>query len=98
MCSMLRQVVDPVFFESCMSYVSQHVFFESCILQVVMEAGDVLWNRKDGDLILQLTRFLESGVVTLCENDPALGMARLPRVFHSLAPQVSFTRTTGQLL
>lgn len=54
-----------------------------------MEAGDVLWDRRDADLLGQLTRFLESGVVTLTGSaEPQLGAAKLARVLHTLVPQV----------
>ncbi len=53
-----------------------------------MEAGDSLWDRKDTDVMMQLTRLLEGGVIALTQRDAQLGAARLPRVFHALVPQV----------
>jgi len=56
--------------------------------QVVIDAGETLWQRKDPDGILALTRLLEAGFLRLAETDPALCATRLPRAFHALTPQV----------
>eukprot|EP00983_Pelagomonas_calceolata_P059968 1146157-Pelagomonas_calceolata.AAC.1 len=56
--------------------------------EVVIDAGDALWVRKDPDGILALMRLLEAGFLRLAEADPGLCAARLPRAFHALTPQV----------
>lgn len=59
--------------------------------QVVMDAGPTLWDRKDADATLGLTRLLEAGFLRLAEAEPGLCAARLPRAFHALTPQVGLT-------
>jgi hypothetical protein len=56
--------------------------------QVVIEAGDEVWQRRDPDVVLSLTQLVEGGMTRLAAADPGLCAARLPRVFHALVPQV----------
>jgi hypothetical protein len=57
-------------------------------MQVVIEAGDEVWQRRDPDVVMSLTQLVEGGMTRLAESDPGLCAARLPRVFHALVPQV----------
>ena len=57
-------------------------------VQVVIDAGDTLWQRKDPDGILALTRLIEAGFLRLADADPGLCAAKLPRAVHALTPQV----------
>jgi hypothetical protein len=64
-----------------------HTHTHTCT-QVVIDAGDSLWQRKDADGILALTRLVEAGFLRLAESDASLCAAKLPRAFHALTPQV----------
>ncbi len=57
-----------------------------------MEAEDRLWDRRDADTVLSLTRLVEGGFLRLHELDAELCAARLPRAVHALVPQVGAPR------
>lgn len=53
-----------------------------------MEAEEALWDRKDADTVLSLTRLVEGGMLALHDKDAGLCAAKLPRAVHALVPQV----------
>eukprot|EP00798_Chlamydomonas_sp_ICE-L_P031076 gene31076-6203_t len=57
------------------------------LLMVIVDADDIVWNRRDVDTVMSLTRLVESGFIRLHELDPKLCATKLPRAFHALVPQ-----------
>lgn len=48
-----------------------------------------LWNRRDGEVILSLTRLLEGGLLRLQTMDATAAGKLLPRAVHTLVPQLA---------
>ncbi|DBA66455.1 TPA: hypothetical protein ACH3X2_002431 [Trebouxia sp. C0005] len=57
------------------------------VLQQVLQQ-EAAWDRKDTDLMLALTSFIETGFTRLHELDASVCALRLPQAFHLLLPQL----------
>lgn len=68
-----------------LSYFRLVLFIE----QVVVDSDETLWDRRDADTVLSLTRLVEGGFQRLAVADPKLAAARLPRALHVLLPQLA---------
>ncbi|MEW5303887.1 MAG: hypothetical protein WDW36_006539 [Sanguina aurantia] len=59
------------------------------MLAVVVDSDETLWDRRDADTVLSLTRLVEGGFQRLAVADSKLAAARLPRALHVLLPQLA---------
>ncbi|GAB4822579.1 hypothetical protein N2152v2_009625 [Parachlorella kessleri] len=78
---------------SSASHLSPRALSELVAAVVQQEAA---FDRKDLDLTLALTRFLETALTRLHELDAALSAARLPRAVHLLVPQLGAEQDTAR--
>lgn len=66
----------------------------SQLLGVVLES-DEIWDRRNADAVLALTRLVECGMMTLHQKDAGACRQRLPKAFHVLVHQVGRAAVAG---